>query len=120
MASHNFHSVQPILRVDDMGRALDFYVGVLGFAAAAWGDDDFTSVNRDAAGLYLCRQGQGAGRAWVWIGVANVDRLHEELMGKRIPIRFGPVTFPHAREMHVEDPDGNVIRFGSDPEPTEP
>jgi soluble lytic murein transglycosylase-like protein len=34
---------------------------------------------------------------------------------KGIAIRKQPETFPWAREFHVEDPDGNVIRFGSDP-----
>lgn len=32
------------------------------------------------------------------------------------PIRHGPVTYPYAREMHIADPDGNVIRVGSDPD----
>jgi len=27
-----------------------------------------------------------------------------------------PTNFPWAKEMHVEDPDGNVIRFGSEPD----
>jgi predicted enzyme related to lactoylglutathione lyase len=116
MTRHNFHACQPILRVDDMKRALDFYVGVLGFSNAPWGDDDFTSINRDDAGIYLCRKGQGAGQAWVWMGVENVDRLHAELVARGVAIRHGPVTYSYAREMHVEDPDGNVIRFGSDPE----
>lgn len=115
MTRHNFHAVQPILRVEDMDRALAFYVDVLGFRNADWGNGDFTSVNRDDAGIYLCRQGQGAGCAWVWMGVADVDALHAELVAKGIAIRHGPVTYSYAREMHIEDADGNVIRFGSDP-----
>jgi len=31
-------------------------------------------------------------------------------------IRSEPANLPWALEMQVEDPDGNVLRFGSDPE----
>src|SRR5215475_1570489 len=67
-----FEGSQPILRVEDMKRAVEFYVGKLGFAKAGWGGDDFTSVNRDGAGIYLCLRGQGLGKAWAWIGVEDV------------------------------------------------
>ena len=115
-SAHNFHAIQQLLRVEAMARALGFYVGVLGFSNAPWGDGAFTSVTRDEAGLYLSRQSQGKGEAWVWIGVADVDALHAELVAKGVAIRMAPTTYPHAREMHVADPDGNVLRFGSDPE----
>jgi catechol 2,3-dioxygenase-like lactoylglutathione lyase family enzyme len=114
--NHGFHACQPILRVADMARALDFYVGKLGFTNAPWAFPDFTSVNRDDAGVYLCLNGQGDGRAWIWIGVADADALHQELVTSGVAIRMAPVTYHWAREFHVEDPDGNVIRFGSDPQ----
>ena len=110
-----FEGSQPILRVEDMERALQFYVDLLGFKNVAWGTEEFTRVNRDRAGIYLCRQGQGAGKAWLWIGVEDVERLHEEYTARGVAIRMPPKNFPWALEMHVEDPDGNVIRFGSDP-----
>ena len=31
-------------------------------------------------------------------------------------IRVPPRNYPWALEMHVEDPDGHTIRFGSEPE----
>lgn len=110
-----FEGGQPILRVEDMERAVRFYIDRLGFKNVDWGTDEFTSVNRDRAGIYLCRQGQGAGKAWLWIGVQDVERLHEEYVARGVAIRMPPPNFPWALEMHVEDPDGNVIRFGSDP-----
>ena len=55
-----FEGSAPILRVEDMKAALAFYVGKLGFQNASWGTEDFTSVNRDRAGIYLCRGGQDA------------------------------------------------------------
>jgi len=53
--------------------SLRYYVEVLGFQNADWGTDDFTSVNRDGAGIYLCRGGQGQSGTWVWIGVEDVE-----------------------------------------------
>lgn len=110
-----FEGAQPILRVEDMQRAVRFYVDLLGFRNVYWGTDEFTSVNRDRAGIYLCRQGQGAGKAWLWIGVEDVEPLCAEYESRGVAIRMPPTNFPWAMEMHVEDPDGNVIRFGSDP-----
>jgi catechol 2,3-dioxygenase-like lactoylglutathione lyase family enzyme len=110
-----FEGGQPILRVENMQDSLEFYVGKLGFKNAPWGNDDFTSVNRDLTGIYLCRGGQGLGGAWLWIGVNDVEKLHHELRAHGVAIRMEPTNYPWALEMHVEDPDGNVIRFGSEP-----
>jgi len=62
---------------------------VLGLTNASWDNDDFTSVN-------------------------DVEQLHRQLKERGVPIRSGP-TNPWALEIHVEDPDGNVLRFGSEP-----
>jgi predicted enzyme related to lactoylglutathione lyase len=110
-----FEGSTPILRVEDMRASLQFYVDALGFKNANWGNDDFTSVSRDTAGIYLCRGGQGRGGAWVWIGVDDAEKLHEELKARGVAIRMPPTNFPWALEMHVEDPDGNVLRLGSEP-----
>lgn len=110
-----FENSQPILRVEDMKRSLHFYVEQLGFSSASWGDENFTSVNRDHAGIYLCRGDQGRGCAWVWIGVDDAQKLYDELKVRGVPIRMEPRNFPWALEFHVEDPDGNVLRFGSEP-----
>jgi predicted enzyme related to lactoylglutathione lyase len=90
-------------------------VDKLGFKNAAWGDDNFTSVNRDGAGIYLCRGGQGRGGAWVWVGVEDAEKLHQELKACGAPILMPLTNYPWALEFHVEDPDGNVLRFGSEP-----
>jgi catechol 2,3-dioxygenase-like lactoylglutathione lyase family enzyme len=111
-----FECISPILRVEDMRRALEFYVGKLGFVNAPWGNEDFTSIHSGHSGLYLCRGDQGRGGAWVWIGCDNARQLHQELVAKGVPIRMVPTNFLWALEIHVEDPDGNVLRFGSEPE----
>jgi uncharacterized glyoxalase superfamily protein PhnB len=112
-----FEGSAPILRVEDMRTALAFYVEKLGFQNASWGTEDFTSVNRDRAGIYLCRGGQGRGAAWVWVGVEDATKLHDELVAHGVSIRMPLTNFTWALEFHVEDPDGNVLRFGSEPLP---
>ncbi|MGA2387629.1 MAG: VOC family protein [Candidatus Sulfotelmatobacter sp.] len=110
-----FENSQPILRVENMDASLRFYVELLGFKNAVWGTSEFTSVNRDRAGIYLCQRGQGQGKAWIWVGVGDVEKLLEEYKALGVKILMPPTNFPWALEMHIEDPDGNVIRFGSDP-----
>jgi catechol 2,3-dioxygenase-like lactoylglutathione lyase family enzyme len=111
-----FECVDPILRVEDMARSVRYYVDVLGFENADWGNEHFTYVGRDGRGLYLCRGGQGHAGAWVWIGVGDVRALHRVYLERGAVIRQEPKNEPWSLEMQVEDPDGNVLRFGSDPE----
>jgi predicted enzyme related to lactoylglutathione lyase len=110
-----FECANPILKVTDMARSLRYYVEVLGFTNAEWGSDDFTCVTRDDAGIYLSEGDQGQPGTWVWIGVSDVEALHEELKAKGATILHPPESFPWACEMKVADPDGHVLRFGSDP-----
>ena len=43
--SVHFENSQPILRVEEMARALSFYVDLLGFENADWGDEEFTNIS---------------------------------------------------------------------------
>jgi catechol 2,3-dioxygenase-like lactoylglutathione lyase family enzyme len=109
-----FEGSAPILRVENMQAAVAFYVNKLGFANAEWGTDEFTSVTRDRAGIYLCKGGQGRGGAWAWIGVEDAQKLYEEYRRRGVAIKLPPTNYPWALEMQVEDPDGNVLRLGSE------
>jgi predicted enzyme related to lactoylglutathione lyase len=109
-----FETACPILRIEDMQVALEFYTK-LGFTNAPWGNTDFTLVKRDSASIYLSRGEQGLGQAWCWLGVEDVLKLHQEFKVHGVEILMLPRRFPWALEMHVADPDGNVLRFGSDP-----
>ena len=114
-----FENIQPILRVADIRRSAQYYVEVLGFAKAPWGDF-FTFVVRDRCRIYLCEGSQGQPGTWVWAGVEDVDELHKEYRASGAIIRVPPRNYEWAYEMHVEDPDGHVLRFGSEPKNNRP
>ena len=106
----------PILRVSNMTISLRYYVDVLGFKNAPWGSNDFTCVTREhRGGIYLCQGDQGQPGTWVWIGAQDVAALYEEYRASGAKIRHAPQNYPWAYEMKVEDPDGHVLRFGSEP-----
>jgi predicted lactoylglutathione lyase len=111
----HFENSAPILNVADMARSVRYYVDVLGFTNADWGNDEFTCVMRDRAAIYLCRGSQGQSSTWVWIGVEDVAALHEEYKASGATIRHPPQNYDWAYEMKVGDPDGHVLRFGSEP-----
>ena len=111
----NFEHAEPILRVTNMAASLKYYVDVLGFRNAHWGTELFTSVNRDGAGIYLSQGWQGAPGTWVWVGVEDVADLYEEYQATGAKVRLPPANYPWAYEMQIEDPDGHVLRFGSEP-----
>ena len=114
-------NVNPILSIKDMARSLAFYVDLLGFKKADWGDDTFTSVNRDNTGLYLCKDYQGQAGTWIWIGFdGDILLLHSKLKSNGVKIKLPPTNFSWAYEMQVEDPDVHVLRFGTDPNVNEP
>lgn len=110
-----FEHASPILRVADMARSLRYYVDVLGFTNEEWSGDEFACVTRDGASIYLSLGDQGHPGTWVWVGVADVDDLHREYQEHGATIAQPPEHFPWAVEMRVTDPDGHVLRFGSDP-----
>ena len=117
-----FEGAAPILSVRDIGQSIQYYESVLGFTRAAWVRDDstFAFVARDRAGIYLCEGGQGQPGTWVWVGVENVETLHDEYQASGARILHGPTNYPWAMEIRVTDPDGHVLRFGSDSKPDRP
>lgn len=110
-----FQAASPILPVSNLARSLDYYVRVLGFSVDWQDATGMASVTRDGCALMLCQGDQGHAGTWVWVGVADVDALHEDLKARGAIVRHPPSDYPWAREMQIADPDGNVLRLGSDP-----
>ncbi|MBL4686719.1 MAG: VOC family protein [Nannocystaceae bacterium] len=107
---------RPIFNVGELKTAQGYYTDVLGFSLD-WEDGepaDFASVSRGDATLFLCQGCQGTPGAWMMVFVSDVDALHREWVAKGARIRMPPTDMRwQLREMHVSDPWGNVIRFGS-------
>lgn len=110
-----FNDATPILRVDDMQRSVRFYTEVLGFTLADWSTDDFGNVSRDRCHILLCHESQGQPGTFLYVSVADVDGLFEELKQTSADIVEEPTEKGYALEMTVKDPDGHHIRFGSEP-----
>ena len=120
MSTLTFGRSTPILRVADLEASLAYYTGVLGFTRD-WGDRHFAQVTRGEASLMLSQGDQGHAGTWVYVGVSDADALLAEIQPRGASIRHAPVNYPWgARELHVSDPDGHVLRFGSDAVPGEP
>jgi catechol 2,3-dioxygenase-like lactoylglutathione lyase family enzyme len=66
------------LNVANLARSVRYYVDILGFTNAVWGGDDFTCVTRAGASIYLSEGDQGQPGTWVWLGVEDVEVLHDE------------------------------------------
>lgn len=120
MNEMNFHASTPILRVRSLDESLRYYNDLLGFATDWSFEGVMASVSRGAASIMLSENDQGQFGSWVYIGVGDVVRLHEEMVSKGAVIKLPPSNFSWAMEIHVSDPDGNVIRFGSDPDRSRP
>jgi catechol 2,3-dioxygenase-like lactoylglutathione lyase family enzyme len=98
-----------------MNASVRYYVDILGFRNADWGNNDFTAVTRDGACIYLCRGEQGHPGTWAWVGVQDALALYAEYQASGARIRQAPHNQSWALEFQVEDPDGHMLRFGSGP-----
>ena len=104
----------PILRVEDIEKSLAYYTGPLGFKLD-WRTGTFLSVSRDRCHIMLCQGEQGHPGTWLWIGAEDVEVLYAEWSASGAMLRQKPTNFPWgSREIQVTDPDGHVLRFGSD------
>jgi catechol 2,3-dioxygenase-like lactoylglutathione lyase family enzyme len=112
--------IVPILRVASLADSLRFYVEVLGFLVD-WGDEEgseMASVSRGGHSIMLCQGGQGQPGTWIWVGVEDIDPLFSEYQSKGARFIQTPTNRSWAYEMQLVDPDGHVIRFGSEPRST--
>ena len=114
-APRNIENIIPILMVRDISASIEYYEKVISFTVD-WSVEDFAGLSRDGWRLYLSQDTQGHPRTWLWIGVEDVDRMYEECRTRGAEIITEITSNPWAREFHVADPDGHVLRFGGEPE----
>ena len=112
----------PILRIFDIAKAHEFYVGFLGFEVQFEHrfDDNaplYTGVSRDGCILHLSEHhGDGTPGSHLRIQVEDIAALHRELIGKKY--RFAKpgleATPWKTKEVTVTDPFGNRLTFYED------
>lgn len=112
-------AVTPILRIFDVAKAHEFYLGFLGFAVRwehRFGDNFplYTEIARDGCVLHLSEHhGDASPGSTVRVAVEGIEAMHRELIGK--DYRFakpGLEAKPWGtREISVGDPFGNRLVF---------
>ncbi|HYW69388.1 MAG TPA: VOC family protein [Pyrinomonadaceae bacterium] len=109
----------PVLHVNSSAAAEEFYCGRLGFSQAfayrpfGGADPCYMGLTRDNVEVHVSSfSGDGVAGAAVFVGVEDVDLLHQELKAAGVVIDLEPTDQSWGnREMYVRDPDGNSIRF---------
>jgi catechol 2,3-dioxygenase-like lactoylglutathione lyase family enzyme len=118
----NFIQVTPFLIVEDLEKALAFFVGLLDFEVQLRATD-YAYVQRESVGFRIWQQtGKnaaplGSRRVAYYIDVHDVDRLYAELKPKLDLLPSGDVHGPAdksygQRELIVLAPDDNLLVFG--------
>lgn len=112
----HFASVDPILAVDDLTAALDYYRNTLGFEIAwTFGDPvQLASVCRDGVAINLSMMQPGAfGPSRIYVHITGIDAYYAGVVaaGANVTIAIGNRDYG-MRDFRVVDPDGNQISFG--------
>ena len=114
-----FKSAIPVLHATSSAGAEEFYCGRLGFSQTfayrpfGGADPCYMGLKRDKVVVHVSSfSGDGVAGGVVFLGVEDVDALHEELKAKGVVIALEPTDQSWGnREMYVHDPDNNSIRF---------
>ena len=103
-----------------MDRSRAFYLDILGFKEADWGRTSLP-VSHEMAPLSISAEVHR--ESW-YLGLGWVRRRHFRVAPaaqiKRSGDPSSPVNHSWALEMQIEDPDGHILRFGTDPDSTKP
>lgn len=107
---------RPVLFVGDLDRALQFYLGALGFRKdwhADEGKGTVCQVSRSESEIILCQDAARRDRARLFIELTaeGLSMFRQELAERSVPHR---TTWWGYDTTQVDDPDGNELFF---PEP---
>lgn len=117
MAATKMESVSPILTVDDLSEALDFYQRTLGFDLAwSWGEPpEMAAVCRDNAEIMLSQRtvAQAMGASRIYLVLRGIDAYYAEVQqaGADIAVPIGDRRYG-MRDFRIADSSGNEISFG--------
>lgn len=110
----------PVIHVSDMEAALEFYCEGLGFSKEwdySQGEAEdavfYWGLQREGIWIHLSSfPGDGISGAVVSFIVEDVDALFDEFTKDALNISLEPFDQTWGnREMYLEDPDGNQLRF---------
>jgi predicted enzyme related to lactoylglutathione lyase len=109
----------PILRIFDVQKAKDFYIGFLGFTVEWEHRFDETAplymqISRDGCTLHLSEHhGDGTPGTYVFLRVTGLDEYHKEITSKGYKYMRPGIndTFHNSRQVVVYDPFGNRLIF---------
>ena len=116
----------PVISVKDSVRTEAYYCQVLGFQkmfgyrpAPDRSDPTYLGVQRDGVWLHLDSfKPERAGRTGAFFWVADVDAIHAEITARGARCQLPPTDQTWGnREIHILDPDDNVLVFASYPKP---
>ena len=102
---------RPVFFVDNLHRALLFYVDLLGFQKV-WhegnGSGTVCQVDRAGCEIILCEDGarRDRGRLFVSLTEAGIAQLRREIIARSVPYRE---TWWGYDAIQIEDPDGNEL-----------
>jgi catechol 2,3-dioxygenase-like lactoylglutathione lyase family enzyme len=109
--AHRWYT-RPVLFVADVERALDFYIGLLGFKKS-WhdgGGGKVCQVSRAGCEIILCEDGGRKGRARLFVALTGggLAQLRREIVEHSIPHK--EVWWGYDA-IQIDDPDGNELLF---------
>jgi GNAT superfamily N-acetyltransferase/predicted enzyme related to lactoylglutathione lyase len=103
----------PQLPVANISETQRHYRDVLGFAIDwTWGENNYGSVSRDEATIFLCASGNPILSATHILHVGDVDAVHSEWRQAGAKLLGEPADMPWGiREFTVEDNNGHFFRI---------
>jgi catechol 2,3-dioxygenase-like lactoylglutathione lyase family enzyme len=105
----------PLLRVDDITEAVEFYTNKLGFTLGfTWADPPtLAGVNLGSISVHLAKGSEGFGRGSVYFVVGDADELYDYHRSNGVEINNLPADQPYGlRDYSILDPYGNELGFG--------
>ena len=105
-----------VMLVDNLERALHFYVDVLGLTESfRWGDPPFyAGLSAGDAHMHLNTVEDNAGKGELYLTVDDADAMIDAIRERAVTIEIDIKTQDYGmRDFSVRDPSGNLLTIGT-------